>query len=107
MAAPTLVMAPWAFLTVMVGGRLVLDLHLQTMLRHRYDFRWARDNVLFPTDKLLLVFTAMLILEDLGLPAVMFIKPIAVVLIHTFGLLVFLLPASYILGFNKTKTIRE
>ncbi|KAJ2966462.1 hypothetical protein NQ176_g10140 [Zarea fungicola] len=65
-AAPRLVMPPWAFLAVMVGGRLLLDLHLQTMLRHRHDFRCARNKILFSTQNLLLVFTAMLLLEDLA-----------------------------------------
>lgn len=91
----------------MIGGRLLLDLHLKTMFRHRHDFQWARNEVLFSTRGLLMCFGVLLLFEDLGLPVVTLIKPIAVVLLHTFGVLVFLLPASYALAFDKIKTIRE
>jgi hypothetical protein len=106
-AAPSLVMPPWAFLAIMLAGRLMLDLHLHTLLRHRPDFQWARNEILFPTYSLVVLFAAMLLFEYLGVPVVTYIKPIAVVVLHAFGVLVFLLPASYAIAFNKIKTIRD
>lgn len=106
-AAPELAISPWAFLTFMIGGRVLLDIHLKTIFRHRHDFQWARNEVLFSTRGLLMCFGVMLLSEDLGLPVVTFIKPIAVVLLHTFGVLVFLVPASYAVAFDKIRTIRK
>lgn len=105
-AAPELAIPPWEFLALMIGGRLLLDVHLKTMFRRRNDFQWARNDVLFSTRGLLMCFGVMLLVEDLGLPVVTFIKPIAVIILHTFGVLVFLLPASYALAFDKIKTVR-
>lgn len=106
-AAPRLVMAPWAFLTLTLAGRLMLDIHLHTMFRNRPDFHWARKEVLFSTRSLLAFCVGILLLEHLGVPVVTFIKPIAVVFLHVFGVLVFLLPASYAIAFGKIKTIRH
>jgi hypothetical protein len=106
LVAPKLVMSPWVFLALMLVGRLMLDLHLYTMFRNRPDFHWARNEVLFSTKSLLAFFGGILLLEHLGLPVVTFIKPIAVVILHIFGVLVFLLPASYAIAFGKIKTIR-
>lgn len=106
-AAPSLVMAPWSFLALMLAGRLILDLHLHTLFRHRSDFQWARKEVLFPTHGLLAFFAGMLLFEHIGVPVVTFIKPISVVILHAFGVLVFLLPASYAIAFDKIKAIRN
>ncbi|KAJ5634928.1 uncharacterized protein N7484_008241 [Penicillium longicatenatum] len=106
-AAPRLVMAPGVFLSVMLTGRLMLDLHLRTMFCHRLDFQWARKVVLIPTTTLIESCAGMLLLEYLGIPVASFIKPIAVVSLHTFGVLVFLIPASYAIAFDKIETIRN
>lgn len=100
-------MAPWSFLALMLAGRLILDLHLHTLFRHRSDFQWARKEVLFPTHGLLAFFAGMLLFEHIGVPVVTFIKPISVVILHAFGVLVFLLPASYAIAFDKIKAIRN
>jgi hypothetical protein len=74
---------------------------------HRPDFQWARKEILLPTHGLLAFFPRMLLFEYLEMAVVTFIKPIAVVILHVFGVLVFLLPASYALAFDKIKTIRD
>lgn len=85
----------------------MFDLHLHTVFRHRRDFHWAREEALFPTSRLLAFFAGALMIEFMGLPVVTFIKPLAVLFLHAFGVLVFLLPSSYGLAFDKIKSIRR
>ncbi|KAK2592701.1 hypothetical protein QQS21_009602 [Conoideocrella luteorostrata] len=106
-AAPRLVIQPWAFMSLMLAGRLILDLHLLTVFRHRRDFQWARKEVLLPTSRLIECFVLALAVEYLGVPVITYIKLISVIILHALGALVFLLPASYALAFDKIKFIRS
>ncbi|KAJ5295809.1 hypothetical protein PENANT_c001G08899 [Penicillium antarcticum] len=98
-------MAPWTFLALMLAGRLMLDLHLHTMFHDRPDFHWARKGVLFSTKSLLAFDAWMLLIEQMGVLFVTFIKPITVVILHVFDVQVFLLPASYAIAFDEIKAI--
>ncbi|KAK2763128.1 hypothetical protein FQN54_009764 [Arachnomyces sp. PD_36] len=105
-AAPSIIMKPWMFLAVTLAGRLLLDLHLNTLLRHRPNLHRARKEVLLSTRTLVLWFAGMLLLEYAGVPVVTFIKPVAVVVLYTLATLAFMLPTCYIIAFDKIKSIR-
>lgn len=64
-SAMMITLPPWMFVAIMVAGRLMLDVCLQTTLRHRHDLLWARHHVLLSTKHLLVSFAGMLLCEHM------------------------------------------
>lgn len=107
MAAPSLSIRPWTFLTLLVVGRLLLDLHLRTTFRPRPELQWARREVLVSTRKLLLVCVAMFLLERMGAGVITYIKPIMVVAIFGLNGAGFLAVAAYNVAFKDPPAVAD
>ncbi|PLB52328.1 hypothetical protein P170DRAFT_472231 [Aspergillus steynii IBT 23096] len=105
--APRLTVAPITYLGSILISRLILDLHLVTILRHRKDLQWARQNVLTPTISLVGYLAAMLFVERLGLPVATYIKPLTVMFMDIVGFFPHIIPASYAIVFDQVKVIKS
>lgn len=81
---PRLTVTPATFLGLVVAGRMVLDLHLRTVL-NRPDLRWARNEVLLSTNNLLSTCLLMYVLETIGEQIITYIKPIMVLVFFGLG----------------------
>jgi hypothetical protein len=77
-SSPHLSIKPSHFIILLILGRILLDVHLKTILKSRCDFGWARTEVLFSTRMLLTVCAGLYALESVGLKIITYIKPIAV-----------------------------
>ena len=106
-SAPHLTLRPWAFLVLVVASRMLLDLHLYTIFRHRKDLQWARRNVLFPTRTLVTAALGLLLLEYVGIRLVIYAKVIAVVFFYLVAFVVTMVPAAYIISSGKIRQIRS
>lgn len=104
-AAPRLVMPPWAFMTLFLAGRLLLDLHLHTIFRGRLELQWARKEVLLSTRSLVAICVGMFLLENLGFMVVTYIKLLVVPLFYALSSAGFLAPAAYVVAFTRSKKV--
>src|SRR5579883_1444896 len=98
---------PLLFISLVILGRVFLDLHLAVLLSSRDDLHWARRDVVPSTPKVVVGFGVMWLFEVLtGIPVISYVKPLAVVGLHASACLVFLLCGSYAIVFDKIKNIR-
>ncbi|KFG87888.1 hypothetical protein MANI_028202 [Metarhizium anisopliae] len=77
-SSPRISIRPWSFLALFLAGRVLLDMHLRTVLKWRHELQWTREEVLPSTRRLLGVCAAMLLFENLGLRVVTYIKLIMI-----------------------------
>lgn len=105
-STPHLTLQPWEFLVLVVISRILLDVHLHTIFRHRRDFQWARRNVLFRTRTLTTAALSLLLLEYIGIRLVTYAKVIAVVFFYSAAFVVTMVPAAYIISSDKIRQIR-
>jgi hypothetical protein len=87
--------APLVFLALLLLSRLLLDAHLWTTLRPRSELQWARRNVVISTPRLLDICIVTVLLENIGVKVITYIKPIAVLLFFGMGSTGFLAVAAY------------
>lgn len=99
--APHLTIPPFAFVALVLIGRLLLDLHLHTMFRLRADFQWARKNILTSTRTIFIVCIGLLLLEYVGLKLVTYIKPLSVLLAYAASSAGAFSLAAYAIAFKK------
>ncbi|KAE8378420.1 hypothetical protein BDV26DRAFT_292237 [Aspergillus bertholletiae] len=99
--SPLLVMSPSTFVGLILGSRVLLDLHMWTVFRHRADLQWARRDVLIPTRTLVFALAGMLLLEQAGIPVVTYFKVPMIVIMYLVGLSIFTLPSCYAIVFGK------
>ncbi|KAI9927195.1 hypothetical protein ASPWEDRAFT_188323 [Aspergillus wentii DTO 134E9] len=102
-ASPKLIVAPSTFLALILVNRLLVDLHLSTIFRHRKDLHWARQEVLTPTRTLAMYTITMLLLQSAGMPIVTYIKPLVVAIVDVIAFLPHAMPACYSIAFEKGK----
>jgi hypothetical protein len=81
-ASPEVTLSPWIFLHLLVGSRLVLDLHLGTVFRDCAEFHWARNNAVISTRRLVQVAGILLVLEHMQVPVVRWVKPATVLIAY-------------------------
>jgi hypothetical protein len=105
-SAPHLTLHPWAFLALVIASRMLLDLHLYTIFRHRKDLQWARREVLVPTRALSTVALGLLLLEYAGIRIVTYVKVIAVAFFYLVAFVATMVPAAYIISSGKIRQIR-
>ncbi|OGM43184.1 hypothetical protein ABOM_008856 [Aspergillus bombycis] len=104
---PRLTVAPPIYLALILVSRLLLDMHLLTVFRHRKDLQWARQHILLPTHTLICYLAAMLLVEHAGIPVVTYIKPIVVIFMDGVGFLPHIIPASYAIAFDQVKIMKS
>lgn len=104
--APRLTIPPWAFLSLVMVSRLLLDIHLWTIFRLRRELNWARDEVLVSTYKLLGIYSAIFLLDKMGLKVITYIKLVSVPLFFLITTMGYLAPAAYVVAFARTKAVR-
>jgi hypothetical protein len=102
-SAPRLSIAPWAFVVLLICGRLFLDLHMRTIFRRYPEFQWAREHAVMSTSTIVQLCIGILLLEELHVPVTRWIKPIAVVGFYSLGAMGVSAPAVYLITFGKLK----
>lgn len=80
---------------MLIVSRFIFDACLYTIWRDRAELHWARAQVLLSTRRLLIISIAMLVLEQVGIPILTFIKVVAVVGFFGIGNAGFLAIAAY------------
>ncbi|KAL6918308.1 hypothetical protein FSHL1_009730 [Fusarium sambucinum] len=98
-----LVLPSWAFLTLVVAGRLALDLHLQSSSLKHPEFLWVRKEVLISTKSLLRICAFCLIAEEFGLLVVSYCKLFIIPVFYSISLLGVATPAAYSIVTKKIK----
>ncbi|RGP70283.1 retinol dehydrogenase [Fusarium sporotrichioides] len=102
-ASPRLLLPSWVFLALVVVGRLILDLHLQSSSLRYPEFLWVRKEVLISTESLLRVCAACLMAEQFGLPVVSYCKLFIIPVFYSISLLGVATPAAYSVVTKKSK----
>ncbi|KAL2784461.1 hypothetical protein BJX66DRAFT_344025 [Aspergillus keveii] len=100
-ASPEVTLSPWIFLHLLVGSRLVLDVHLRTVFRDCAEFHWARNNAVISTTRLVQVASILLILEHMQVPVVRWVKPVTVLVLYLASLVAATMPCAYIITFGR------
>jgi hypothetical protein len=104
--APRLSISPEKFLGLILANRLLMDLHLCTIFRHRGDLRWARSEIVTSTPTVISILSVLFGLECFGIPIVTYIKPTLWVTLCVSSMLLHFLPSCYVIAFkNKKDTI--
>ncbi|CAI7618423.1 unnamed protein product [Penicillium glandicola] len=93
--SPCLSITPSLFLALVLLSRLLLDAHLWTAFRTRSELHWSRKNVLISTPRLLKMCIVMLLLENMGVKIITYIKPIAVLVFFGLGSTGYMGAAAY------------
>ncbi|KAF7171062.1 hypothetical protein CNMCM5623_003529 [Aspergillus felis] len=92
---PRLAIHPWTFSILGLVGRFLLDANLMSILRPRSELQWARKNVLISTRRLLDIYVGMILLEDMGVKVITYVKPIMMVTIFGLAFTGFVTAAAY------------
>ncbi|CAF3446820.1 unnamed protein product [Fusarium graminearum] len=102
-SSPRLVLSPSVFLALVVAGRLILDLHLQSSSLRYPEFLWVRKEVLISTESLLAICAVSLTSEKFGLPVVTYCKLFIIPVFYSVSLLGVATPAAYSIVTKKIK----
>ncbi|KAJ0415784.1 hypothetical protein BJY00DRAFT_317484 [Aspergillus carlsbadensis] len=102
-SSPTLTLPAWTFLLSLVVSRLILDLHLWTVVRGCPEFQWARANAVISTRRLVQGVLILLAFELIQVPVVKWIKPGSVLVIYLAGIIAGTLPGAYTIAFGREK----
>ncbi|KAL2847423.1 hypothetical protein BJX68DRAFT_256199 [Aspergillus pseudodeflectus] len=103
--APRLSISPEKFLGLILANRLLMDLHLCTIFRHRGDLRWARREIVTSTPTVISILSVLFGLERSGIPIVTYIKPTLWVTPCVSSMLLHFLPSCYVIAFQHKKDI--
>jgi hypothetical protein len=103
--APRLSISPEKFLGLILANRLLMDLHLCTIFRHRGDLRWARREIVTSTPTVISILSVLFGLECFGIPIVTYIKPTLWVTLCVSSMLLHFLPSCYVIAFKHKKDI--
>ncbi|KAG8670994.1 hypothetical protein FPOAC2_04300 [Fusarium poae] len=102
-SSPRLVLPSWAFLALVVAGRLILDLHLQSSSLKYQEFLWVRKEVLISTKTLLGICAFCLLAEQVGVLVVSYCKLFIIPVFYSISLLGVATPAAYSIVTKKVK----
>ena len=97
-AAPHLSISPSSFIALVLGTRLLVDVHLQSIFRGRRELRWARHEMLLSTKTLFAICALAWFLEHMGFKVITYIKPLTLSLTYIVISVVYPAPAAHIMA---------